>query len=110
MAFDITLDAAELAIVPTGTKPASGDWVTATWTRVAPVQPLTSDDRLSTDYWFAKVTGTVNGETDSAWLRVLVGPTGTIAIGSSVTKVDIYSRVHDTPEVPVQRHGSVSIV
>ncbi|WP_152187039.1 hypothetical protein [Segeticoccus rhizosphaerae] len=107
MALDITLDAAEVAIVPNGTQPTDSDWVAAEWVRAAPTQQLPGTNRLTTDYWFLKVTGTVDNATDFAYLRVLVGPTGAVALPADpAKKVDVWSRIHDDPETPVQKHAS----
>ena len=108
MALDITTDAAMLAVVPAGTQPTDTDWVAATWTRDAPTTSLPSTNRLTTVYWYAKVTGTVGAETDSAWLQLLVGPAGTVALPDAA-KVDVWSKITDTPEVPIQKHGTVTI-
>lgn len=109
MALDITTDAAEVAIVPTGQTPTEADWITGTWVRTAPSQALPSINRLTTENWYIKVTATVENATDFAWLQVLVGPAGPFTLPDAVTKVDVWSRVHDNPEVPVQKHGTVSI-
>lgn len=109
MALDITLDIAEVAIVASGAMPTEGDWVPAEWVRVAPSQPLAQDNRLTTDYWYLKVTAVVDNATDFAWLRILVGPSGVVALPADGNKADVWSRVHDDPEVPVQKHGSVII-
>lgn len=108
MALDITTDPAMLAIVPTGTQPTDADWVAAEWVRDAPTGPLASTNRLTTAYWYAKVTGTVNGETDFAWLRVLVGPAGTVDLPDGAG-ADVWSKITDSPEVPVQKHSKVTI-
>jgi hypothetical protein len=109
MALDITLDPAMLAVVPKGALPTDTDWIAAEWVRDAPTVPLTSTNRLTTVYWYAKITATVNGESDSAWLRVLIGPTGTIALPDA-TSVNVYSKITDSPEVPVQLHpGAISV-
>ena len=109
MALDITLDPAMLAVVTKGTQPTDADWVAAEWVRTAPTGPLASTNRLTTAYWYAKVTGTVNGETDSAWLRLLVGPAGTVALPDAAAGVDVWSKITDSPEVPVQKHSTVTI-
>lgn len=116
MAFDITALAGELAVIPATqtTGPTESDWVEAEWVRAAPAQQIASNNRLTTDYWFAKVTGSIFTagvlETDFAWLQVLVGPAGAgLPIPAEAAKVDVWSRIHGSPEVPVQKHGSVTI-
>jgi hypothetical protein len=109
MALDITALTAEVAIVPSGQAPTEGDWIEGTWVRTAPAQPLPTINRLTSEYWFIKVTGNTIDGTDSAYLQVFIGPAGTIALPDAATKVDVFSRIHGSPEVPVQKHATVTV-
>lgn len=105
--MDLTSLTGQVAIVPTGTRPASGDWVAGEWTRTPPQSTTANIDRVSTEFRYNKITATVDGATDSAWLRVLVGPDG--AISPAPGKVDHYVKVTADPEKPAINTGTYNV-
>lgn len=109
MTFDLTTDVGEVAVLPTGAEPTEPDWVAADWVREAPSGP-SKINRYSTVYRYMKVTATVDGETDSAWLRLLIGPDGVVALPDSpAAKVGVYGRITDSPEIVVLLFGALTI-
>lgn len=115
MALDLTTFPAQVAIVPGGQEPTPTDWVAAEWVTTAPTDPIKTNNRLTTDYWFAKVTATIINEagaveTATGYLRVLVGPTGTVTLPAAPVKAaDFWSSITANPEVPVQKHATIPI-
>lgn len=112
MAFDLTDDAVEIAIIATKTAVTAADFVPADWVRNAPndqAQPLSP---LSTAYRYVKVTATVTNtdgskESDSAWVRVLLGPDGDLAPPAGTN--DVHVHVTDSPEDIYLKAGKLTV-
>lgn len=100
MAFDLTLDAVEVALAPSGTEITTTDFVVAEWVREAPAEAGKPLHHLTTAYRYVKVTATVTTagvkETDSAWVRILLGPGGIIAPAKGTYGVWVH--ITDSPE------------
>lgn len=110
MALDITADTAKVAVIAAGGEVAESDFVAAEWTRNAPVPGTKSDIHpLSTEYRYAKVTGTVDGASDSAWIRWLMGPSGVVAAPAGSKSVDVYGWVGDSPETIIRKLGTIKM-
>ena len=81
---DPTADAAQMAFIPPGSNPSSGDWRTASWTTIpATPEPL----------YIA---------------QCLVGPAGTITLTAGTYQV--WVKITDSPEIPVEPTGLLQIV
>lgn len=76
-----TGDVVQLAFPVQGVAPATGDWKTGSWETAAPPNTTT------TEYW----------------ARCLVGPSGAVALPAG--RYDIWVKITDSPEVPVQYAG-----
>lgn len=109
MALDITGDSAQLAVVAQNTDPAATDWVTADWVRTAPAGTKTQISHLSTEYRYIKIVATVAGETDTAWLRLLLGPSGGVVDKPAGATYAVWAKVTDSPEVPVLLAGTIKV-
>lgn len=79
-----TTDTVAMAFTSPGVDPVSGDWKTASWE---------TDSSTTPDTYFA---------------RCLVGPSGTLALMAGT--YDVWVRVTDNPEVPVELVGQLEIV
>lgn len=108
MAFDITADPAQIAVVAQNTVPETADWIEGDWVRQAPAGTRTQISHLSTEYRYVKVVATVEGETDTAWLRFLVGPEGGV-VDRPPASYSVWVKVTDSPEVPVRRAGQLQV-
>ncbi|MGH3502703.1 MAG: hypothetical protein ACRDQA_17690 [Nocardioidaceae bacterium] len=112
MTFDLTADPVEIAMVLTGTEVTTADFVVVEWVRAAPVEQAQPLFRLSTAYRYTKITATVltasdTKETDSAWIRVLVGPAGVVAPARG--KNDVWAHIGDSPEDLYLLVGKLSV-
>lgn len=113
MAFDLTADTVNVALVTKGADPTDTDWVAASWVTNAPTLPAPSIGHLSTEFRYFKVAGTVVDdvtgatESDTAYARVLIGPAagGFFAQAVAVT-LDAYVQIGDSPEVVVKKAGT----
>lgn len=108
MALDITADTAQVAIVTKGTLPSDADWHDAAWVRSAPTSKVTTQNPLTTEYRYIPVSGTTPDGTDTAYLRVLVGPGGDVQLPATGS-VDVWVKVVDNPETVVLKVGSISV-
>lgn len=81
---DPTTDVAQMAFVPAGESPASGDWKSASWETDTSTTP------------------------DTYYVRALVGPTGGV-VTLSAALWDVFIKIGDNPETPVIRTGAVAI-
>lgn len=115
MAFDLTLDTVQVALVASGTDPVTGDWVTADWVRNAPTLKAPSLSKLSTEYRYFKVSATVVNnttgltESSTAYARILIGPgTGGSFAQTVKATLDAFTKVGDDPEVVVQKSGTIA--
>lgn len=112
MAFDLTLDTVEVAFVSTGTKPTVADFLVAEWVREAPNEKAKPLFSLSTAYRYMHISATVTNtdgtkESDSAYVRVLIGPGGDTSLESG--GYDVYGHVIDNPEDIYLKLGTLTI-
>jgi hypothetical protein len=82
--FDPTGDTVQLAFLPTGSSPTSGDWKTSSWE-----------------------VGAAGTQSATYFARCLVGPGGAITLALGVYVV--WVKVTDAPEVPVLQAGTLEI-
>lgn len=104
--MDITADAVKVAIVLSTTTPVSGDYVTAEWTRTQPAGTSANYSRQSIEYRYFKVTGTVDGASDTAWARVVVGTDIVLATAGTY---NCWVKVLDNPETPAIMAGTMVV-
>jgi len=83
---DPTADAVEMAFVPQGTVPSSGDWKTGSWESDVSTTPITH------------------------LARILVGPGAGGVITLAPGLFDAYIRIHDSSETPVIKAGPVRVI
>jgi hypothetical protein len=85
-AINPTSDTVQIAVVPTGSVPATGDWNAATWETDAVADP---------DIYYA---------------RLLVGPPPGVVGLSAGNIYDVYVKVFDNPETVVRNSGAIGIL
>lgn len=107
--MDITSFTGQIAVVTSKSQPAAGDWHDAEWVRVAPAGTSPNIWRGSLEYRYVKLTGTMDGATDSAWLRVTVGATGADIVLTTAGAYDMYAKLTGDPESPGLLCGTFNV-